>query len=279
VQFPLFWRFTSGQTGTSTTVVPPLFYKSGKDGGLVGRSVPAAVRRNWPDRSHFVLFPAVLEFSDDKADRHSTLVLNYLHRRHGGETTDFLFPLVYWRRGAKPGAQPETSFTLFPLLHYKRTTDRRLIVSPIAFSSRSPERKAGFIPPYFWYQSKYTSASGVPPVYFDFTRLDTQERTRIYGPWVSIDSPTSRARILFPLFGRYRDDKDTARGCSPPTSSGTPPTATPCTRCSRCSGIPPGRATAPPSSGPGTGGRARRNTTRASSRFTSTPATTAGGSS
>jgi hypothetical protein len=208
VQFPLFWRFTSGQTGTSTTVVPPLFYKSGKDGGWSGGLFPLLFAGNWPDRSHFVLFPLFWRFSDDKADRHSTLVLNYLHRRHGGETTDFLFPLVYWRRGAKPGAQPETSFTLFPLLHYKRTTDRRLIVSPIAFSSRSPERKSGFIPPYFWYQSKYTSASGVPPVYFDFTRLDTQERTRLYGPWVAIDSPKSRARILFPLFGRYRDDKD-----------------------------------------------------------------------
>ena len=202
-------------------MVPPLFYKSGKAGGLVGRAVPAAVRRaTGRTAAHFVLFPLFWRFRDEQGRRHSTVVLNYLHRRHGGETTDALFPLLYWRRGASPGGQPETSFTLFPLVHYKRTADRRLFVSPIAFASRSPDRKAGFIPPYFWYQSKDTSASGVPPLYFDFTRLDTQERTRIFGPWVAIDSPKSRrpraVPAVRPLPGRQATR---APGCSPATST------------------------------------------------------------
>lgn len=208
VQFPLFWRFSSGKTGVNTTVVPPLFYRSGHRGGWSAGLFPLLFAGRWPDKGHLVLFPLFWRFSDDRADRHSTLVLNYLHRRHGGETTDALFPLLYYRRGAKPGGQPETSFTLFPLLHYKKTPERRLLVTPLAFSARTPYTKAGAIPPYFWYESKQVSASGVPPLYFDFTRLETGERTRVFGPWVTVDSPRSSARILFPVFGRYRDERD-----------------------------------------------------------------------
>ena len=207
VQFPFFWRFASGTTGVTTTVVPPLFWRSGGQGNSWG-VFPLLFAGGSADRRHFVLFPLFWRFSDDKADRHSTMVLTYLHRRHGGETTDALFPLLYYRRGARPGAQPETSFTLFPLLHYRKTPERRYLISPIAFSARTPNSKSGVIPPYFWYEGRQVSASGVPPVYFDFTRKDTGERTRMYGPYVAIDSPRSRARILFPFVGRYSNDKD-----------------------------------------------------------------------
>ena len=41
----------------------------------------------------------------------------------GGETTDALFPLFYYRRGARPGGADETSFRCFPLFHYRRDAE------------------------------------------------------------------------------------------------------------------------------------------------------------
>jgi hypothetical protein len=83
--------------------------------------------------------------------------------------------------------------------------DTRVFVSPIGASVRSPERQAGIIPPYFWYQSRAISASGVPLLYLDLTRLATQERTRQFGPFIAVDSPEGSTRALFPLWAHYRD--------------------------------------------------------------------------
>ncbi len=207
VQFPLFWRFSDGKSGIATTVVPPLFLRSGPRGFSVGL-FPFLFAANWSDHGHFVVFPLLWRFRDDRIDRSSTVVLNYLYRRHGQETTHALFPLLHFRRGTRPGGKPETSFTLFPLVHYRRTEDTRIFASPIAVAARTPNTKVGFIPPYFWYRDKAVAASGVPPVWFDITRLDTGERTRIFGPWVNVDTPRSKARVLFPVFGRYSDERE-----------------------------------------------------------------------
>jgi hypothetical protein len=206
-QFPLFWRFVDDRAGSATTVIPPLFYTSRKDGWSAG-AFPLLFAGSSQKKGHFVLFPLFWRFRDDEADRTTTVFLNYLHRRHGGETTDALFPLLHYRRGARPGGADETSFTLFPLLHYRRTPEQTLFASPVAIWSRTAERKAGFVLPYFWYESKAVAASGVPPIWFDFTRKESGERTRILGPWVRVDTPTSRARILFPLFGHYEDAQE-----------------------------------------------------------------------
>jgi hypothetical protein len=207
VQFPLFWRFSNDQTGNATTVIPPIYWKSGPS-GWSGGLFPLVWASSWKDKGHFVLFPLFWRFRDDKADRTTTVVANYLHRRHGDETTDALFPLLHWRRGTRPGGKPETSFTLFPLVHYRKDSERRVLVTPLAFTTRSSQTRAGIIPPYFWYEGRQVSASGIPPLWFDFTRKETGERTRLFGPWVMVDTPRSRARILFPLFGRYSDDKE-----------------------------------------------------------------------
>ncbi len=207
IQFPFFWHFASGATGVQTTVVPPVYVRTGPSGYSTGL-FPLLFVANWSDRGHFVLFPLFWRFRDQQADKTSTVVLNYLYRRHGDEVTHALFPLLHYRTGARPGGKPETSFTLFPLVHYRRTSDTRVFVTPIAFASRTPQTKAGFIPPYFWYQSRQVAASGVPPVYFDITKLQGTERTRMFGPWVMVDSPTSHARVLFPVFGRYTDERE-----------------------------------------------------------------------
>ena len=150
-----------------------------------------------------MLFPLFWRFRDDKADRTTTVVLNYLHRRHGDETTDALFPLLHYRRGARPGGQPETSFTLFPLVHYQRTPERpRVRLAARRLRPQRPSARPGFIPPYFWYQSRSVAASGVPPLYFDFTRLDTRRAHPHVRPLGRRSTPRRRsARVLFPLFG------------------------------------------------------------------------------
>lgn len=207
VQFPFFWHFVDGVRGVATTVVPPFYLQTRKDGWSAGL-FPLLFASTSKTRSHFVLFPLFWRFTDQEADRHTTVVANYLHRRHGGETTDAFFPLFWYRRGARPGGQDETSLTLFPLVHYRRDATSTRFVSPVAAWMRSPERKAGLIPPYFWYESRSVSASGILPVYFDVSNKVTGERTRLFGPWFHLDSPKGHARILFPLFGRYWDDRE-----------------------------------------------------------------------
>ena len=159
VQFPLFWRFSEGATGLRTTVVPPFYVRNGPTGWSAGL-FPLLFAGNWTDRGHFVLAPLFWRFRDERADRTSTVVLNYLHRRHGGEVTDALFPLLHYRRGARPGAKPETSFTLFPLVHYRRNSESRVFVSPLAVAARTPHTRVGFVLPYFWYQSRTRRSQG-----------------------------------------------------------------------------------------------------------------------
>ncbi|HEY0710273.1 MAG TPA: EB domain-containing protein [Polyangia bacterium] len=207
IQFPLFWRFENGRTNNRTTVIPPVYVKTGPTGWSAG-VFPLLFTASWAERSHFVLFPLFWHFNDKQADRRSTVVLNYLHRRHGGEVTDALFPLLHFRRGAKPGGSDETSFTLFPLVHYRRDAKSRVFVSPLAASVKTADRKAGLIPPYFWYESRNISASGVPFLYLDLFRKASNERTRTFGPYVAVDTPDTSARILFPLFARYRNPRE-----------------------------------------------------------------------
>lgn len=209
-QVPLFWRFTNHEANTATTVVGPAFYRSRPQGWSAGL-FPLVFAGNGSDRSHVVVAPLLWHFRDKLKDTSSTLVGPYFHATNGGETTDALFPLVYYRRGAKPGGRAETSFTLFPLLHYKRTADTKLFVSPLAMSKTTPTRQAGFIGPYFWYNSATTSVRGALPVWFDVTNKQTQEHTRLLGPWVAIDRRDAKARYLFPFWGHYESQTPTGK--------------------------------------------------------------------
>lgn len=207
VQIPFFWRFVDHKTETRTTVVPPVFFRTRRDGWSAGLA-PLLFFGGGGPRSHFVVFPLLWRMSDDHADRHTTVLANYMHRRHGGEVTDAFFPLLHYRRGAKPGRLDETSFTLFPLVHYRRDTKATLFLTPVASWSRTPTRKVGYVLPYFWYQSRVVAASGVPPLYFDITRLDTGERSRLFGLYFTIDAPGHKSRMLFPFYARYQNEKE-----------------------------------------------------------------------
>jgi len=208
VQIPLFWRFRDDEKRTVTTVAGPVFWRSRPD-GWSGGLAPLLFAGGGGPRRHLVLFPLFWRLRDDQRDRTTVVALNYLHRRQGAEVTDAFFPIFHYRRGAPPGGQNATSLTLLPLFHYRRTTASTVFVSPVAAWGRGRERKVGFIPPYFWYQSSEVSASGVPPLYFDLTRRSTGERTRMFGPYLLMDAPRRSARVLFPLWARYTEPHET----------------------------------------------------------------------
>ncbi|HEX2660395.1 MAG TPA: hypothetical protein VHU40_19075, partial [Polyangia bacterium] len=207
VQFPLFWRFTDERAQTSTAVTPLGFFGTSPNGWRlgVGPLLPIVWAAGGGPRRHFVLFPILWHFRDDAADKSTTVFASYLHRSHGDETTDALFPLVYYRRGARPGGTPETSFTLFPLIHYRNDPSLHALITPVGAFVNGRERQGGFVGPYFWYHGKTFTARGIPGLFADVTRSDTGERTRQWGPVVAIDAPGRKARVVFPLFGQYRD--------------------------------------------------------------------------
>ena len=211
IQFPLIWHFASERRGTSTTVVPVGYYHKDPDGWSmgVGPLVPLLFARSGKTRSHFALVPLIWHFADRTADRTTTVVGPYWHRRWGNETTDGLFPLLYYRRGARPGGSDETSFTLFPLVHYRRDAQTSVFVTPLGASARGPERSGGFLGPYFWYDDKERSLRFIPFLHIDVTDHATGERTRQYGLWFQVDAPRNSARALIPLFARYTNEQET----------------------------------------------------------------------
>jgi hypothetical protein len=209
-QVPLFWHFASERDRSSTYATPVGYYHRDADGWSagVGPLLPLLWLRSGEKRSHAVLFPIFWRFRDDGQQKATTVVGPYWHRSWGGETTDALFPLLHYRRGARPGGTDETSFTLFPLVHYHRDQYTRVIATPLFASARGPRRAAGFAGPYLWYKDQQLDASFVPFLYADVTRHDTGERSRQWGLWFAMDGPGHRARALFPLFGRYTDEKE-----------------------------------------------------------------------
>ena len=207
IQFPSFWRFGNEREGWSTTVTPIGFHHTDRQGWSAGLP-PLLFFGAGGGRSHFALVPLFWRFHDDREQRTTTVVLNYLHRTRGGETTDAFFPLFHYRRGAAPGGADETSFTLFPLVHYRRDATSRVLVTPVGASWKSRERDVGFVGPYAWYRGDTFTASGVPFVYMDVTNRATNERTRQIGPWFALDAPGRRSRVVFPLYGRYDDAQE-----------------------------------------------------------------------
>jgi hypothetical protein len=208
IQIPLLWHFADSHRGTSTTVAPLFFRDVDRTGSSAG-IVPVFFWGSGSQHHHFVVFPIFGWVRDDAADRTTTVVGTYLHRSWGGETTDALFPLFYYRRGARPGGQDETSFTLFPLLHYRRDSRSTLFASPLAAWTRRADFQAGFVLPYFWYRDDKVQARGVPLLYLDHTFRGTGQRTRMFGPYVMVDGPSLAARVLFPLYARYREKGET----------------------------------------------------------------------
>jgi hypothetical protein len=210
IQFPLFWRFTDARTRTTTAITPIGFVGRSPEGWRagVGPIVPLIWAAGGGPRRHFVLFPLVWHFEDDGRQESTTVVATFLHRRRGGEITDALFPLLYYRRGARPGGTHETSFTAL-LFHYHRDATTRVWLTPIGGSITGPRRSGGFLGPYLWYRGPTIAASGIPFLYADITRTQTGERTRQWGPVFAIDGPDHQALVLLPIFGRYHDARET----------------------------------------------------------------------
>jgi len=208
IQIPLLWHFADPGRGTSTTIAPLFFRDVDRTGSSAG-ILPLVFWGSGSQRSHFVLFPLFWRFRDDAAARTTTAFGPYLHRSWGNETTDALFPLFHYRRGARPGGQDETSFTLFPFAHYRRDSKSSVFASPLAAWIRRPGLKAGFVLPYFWYGNDTVQARGVPLLYLDHTFQGTGQRTRMFGPYLMVDGPSVTARVLLPFYARYQEKGDT----------------------------------------------------------------------
>jgi len=210
VQFPLLFHVANARLGTSSTFTPLGFVQSDPDGTSVaiGPIVPIVYARSGQRRSHFALFPILWHFADRDADRTTTVVALYWHRRWGGEQTDALFPLLYYRRGARPGGTDETSFTLFPLLHYRRDAESRVFISLLGGSGRWPHRDAGFVGPYFWYDDPHFNARLVPLLYTDVRRASDGQHLTQVGPYFRITGPGYESQGIIPLFGHYRDQRE-----------------------------------------------------------------------
>jgi hypothetical protein len=205
--FPVYWNVVDGRAGTDTTVALPYFRHQDRRGYAAGL-LPLFYWGGGGQRRHFALFPVFWWFRDDAQDRTTTVVANYLHRRHGGETTDAFFPFFHWRRGVKPGGADETSLTIFPLFHYRRDPGRSLFASPVGIWSRTRDRQVGFLGPYFWYRDQTVAARAVPLLFLDHTQLDTGKRTRMWGPVVALDGPEQRTRAVVPFWAHYRNPKE-----------------------------------------------------------------------
>jgi hypothetical protein len=217
IQFPLLFHVASAREGSSTTVTPLGYAHRDRDGWSfgVGPIVPLLYARSGRTLSHFALVPLIWHFEDRGADRSTTVVGPFWHRRWGGETTDALFPLIHYRRGARPGGGDETSFTLFPLVHYRRDTTTRVLVTPLGAAARGPTRDAGFVGPYFWYDDKDLSVAFIPLLHADITRRSDGQRLRQWGPWFQVDGPGYRSRGIFPLFGHYADARESDTWVAP----------------------------------------------------------------
>jgi hypothetical protein len=207
-QIPFYFHVADDALKTATTVVPPLFFHHRTAHGSAAGILPFVYWGSGPTKRHVAFFPLFWYFRDDVQDRTTTVVANYLHRRHGTEVTDALFPLFHYRRGARPGGSEEFSLTLFPFFHQNRNANRTIFASPLGAWTRSKERQLGFLGPYVWYRSSTVAAQGIPLLFLDHTQLDTQKRTRMWGPVVAIDTPHQTARIVFPFWGRYQSSTE-----------------------------------------------------------------------
>ncbi len=210
IQFPLLFHTASERDGSSTTITPLGYTHRDRDGWsfAVGPIVPLLYARSGRNQSHFALLPFIWHFEDRTADRSTSVVGPFWHRRWGGETTDALFPILHYRRGARPGGTDETSFTFFPFVHYRRDAETRVLVTPLGASARGPERDGGFLGPYIWYDDKDLRVRFIPLLHADVTRRSNGQRLRQWGPWFQIDGPGYKTQGLFPLFGHYADAQE-----------------------------------------------------------------------
>ena len=129
-----------------------------------------------------------------------------MHRRWGSETTDALFPLIYYRRGARPGAGEETSFTLFPWSTTGATPTRRCLRPSAAQPTGRTAPRASSAPSLV--RGQAIAVRFIPLLHADITNRVTGERTRQYGPWFQTDAPDHWSRAFFPVFGVYQDNRE-----------------------------------------------------------------------
>ncbi|HXT97863.1 MAG TPA: hypothetical protein VN853_16300 [Polyangia bacterium] len=210
VLFPLLFYNASARERSSAAFTPVGFYQSDPDGTSValGPIIPLLYWRIGHDRSHFALVPLFWHFQDHQKDTSTTVIGPYWHHRWGGETTDGLFPLFAYRRGAHPGGSDGTGLTVFPLFHYRRDGDTRLFVTLLGASVHTANGEGGFVGPFIWFKNRAFDAKLVPLLYTDVLRRADGQHLVQWGPWFKVEGPGYEAHGLLPLFGHYADAKE-----------------------------------------------------------------------
>ncbi len=79
---PFYWNVVDGRAGTATTIAS-LYFRHAKTSRLRRRHSTARLLGRRRQQRHFAFFPLFWWFRDDAKDRTTTVVANYLHRRHG----------------------------------------------------------------------------------------------------------------------------------------------------------------------------------------------------
>ena len=108
--------------------------------------------------------------------------------------------------GRAPARRPASRCSLWSTT--AGTRDTRVLVTPLGGATRGPNRAAGFLGPYFWYEDKAIAVRFIPLLHADITNRVTGERTRQYGPWFQTDAPDHWSRAFFPVFGVYQDNRE-----------------------------------------------------------------------
>ncbi len=218
--FPLFsfgQRYkTKLQPEQNHLVITPLFWHSRSSAAVKNTLFPLYWQRTWYGK-------------EDTLHRHVFFPL-YWHKKTATERSTILLPLVYHFRDTL-----KSSFTIFPLVSYRHAYDgskSHLVVTPLFWRYRSPQRSGTIFFPLYWEKKKFeredtTLRRVFFPLYwsyhnkeksrflfipFIFRQKNTAYRSFTFFPLFSAGHATHGAKrhlLITPLFGRLSSEKQT----------------------------------------------------------------------
>ena len=217
---PVFARFSDTRTGTATTGVGPLFWRTTPDGGDGGLFPILFAGRH--KKASYAVIPGLLFHKSDATSSTDVVGPVYVARDKDGWAAG-LAPLAFFGRDGTTSHQ-----VIFPLVwHFADSATRsdRLIVGPYIhrrdgdevadaffpffYVRRSPHEGFGIWPIGAWRRLDGVSTTVVGP-FVHQSNARTGSRTNMLFPLLTIhDSPRYSVRVLFPFVWRVRDGDET----------------------------------------------------------------------
>ncbi len=212
---PIFWYRKSPDR--TTVVAGPAYYDKKTNGDWAGGLAPLLFFGKKGDERYDVALP--LFFRRRGPERSTTVVLPYVHDRHGATTTDVLFPAFYLKRS------PEETILATPLggLHrkdgkafgligpyiYKADEARRSsthVLFPIAFVRRSPDYDLTAVAPLFWQTRNGSERNTVFAPLFWHRRGSYTDVDALFPVFLRTTNAHASTFIVGPYFGRRNHD-------------------------------------------------------------------------